>query len=104
MIRHAYIMNLKPGFAEEYEKRHSPIPQDLHDMLKEHGVHNYSIYLDSETNKLFAFVEFESWEKWNKIADNPICKTWWAYGSEILYSHEDNSPMCFNLKEVFHMD
>ena len=51
MKRSAFKMFLKPGFEEEYEKRHNALWPEL---LKESGVSDYSIFWDKETNILFA--------------------------------------------------
>ena len=48
-------MQLKQGAEKEYRQRHSPIWKDLEDVLRTHGVHNYSIALHSETGQLFAY-------------------------------------------------
>ena len=104
MKRKGYLMTLKPGVEDEYEKRHNPIWPELQQMLKDHGVSNYSIFLDRNTNRLFAYVEIESDELWSKIAETPVCKRWWAEMKELIISNPDNSPITEELKEVFHID
>jgi L-rhamnose mutarotase len=59
MQRTAFKMKLKPGFKEEYKKRHDKIWQELSRVLEEAGVYDYSIYLDEETNILFAFQKLK---------------------------------------------
>jgi L-rhamnose mutarotase len=104
MKRKAYLMSLKPGVEAEYERRHNPIWPELQQMLKDHGVSNYSIFLDRNTRKLFAYVEIESEELWSKIAEAPVCKRWWAEMKELIFSNPDNSPIVEVIDEVFHMD
>src|SRR5258708_5344693 len=104
MLRKAYLMNLRPGVEAEYERRHNPIWPELQQMLKDHGVNNYSIFLDRKTSKLFAYVEIESEESWSKIADAPVCKRWWAEMKELIFSNPDNSPIVEVIDEVFHID
>ena len=53
MIRKAFVMSVNKGAEAEYERRHRPIAQDLHEALKSHGVKNYSIFLHPETNEEF---------------------------------------------------
>lgn len=55
--RFAFKMKLYPGFKEEYRKRHAEIWPELVTMLGNEGVGNYSIFLDEETNTLFAYQE-----------------------------------------------
>jgi L-rhamnose mutarotase-like protein len=54
MIRKCFVMQLKQGAEEEYRQRHSPIWKELEDVLRTHGVHNYSITLHSETGHYIA--------------------------------------------------
>lgn len=104
MIRKAFLMSISPGSREEYARRHNPIWDDLRDVLKSHGVHNYSIFLDPETNQLFGYVEIESETQWQAIAETEPCRRWWAFMKDIMPSNEDNSPVSKNLDEVFHID
>jgi len=104
MIRKAAVMEVFPEHHEDYEKRHNPIWAELHDTLKAHGVHNYSIFLHEETSQLFAYVELESEEQWNALADTEIVQKWWAYMKDIMASGPDNSPKSIDLKEVFHIE
>ena len=50
----AFKMKLKPGFSDEYKKRHDEIWPELSALLKANGVSDYTIFLDEETNTLFA--------------------------------------------------
>ncbi len=104
MIRKAFIMSVNSDMHEEYERRHNPIWKELEDTLKEHGGHNYSIFLDKETNMLFGYVEIEDEVRWKAVEKTAINKKWWAYMKDIMPSNEDNSPISKELKEVFHMD
>ena len=104
MIRKAFVMSINPGVEEEYQKRHSPIWADLEAVLKEHGVHNYSIFLHPETLQLFGYVEIEDEARWDAIAETEPCRRWWAYMKDIMPSNPDNSPVSLELTEVFHLD
>jgi len=44
MIRKAFVMQINVGAEEEYARRHQPIWPALQEALKNHGVHNYSIF------------------------------------------------------------
>ena len=104
MIRKAFVMSVNTGGEEEYERRHRPIWQELEEVLKRHGVHNYSIFLHQETRQLFGYVEIDDEDKWNAIAQTDICKRWWAYMKDVMPTNADNSPVAAELREVFHID
>jgi L-rhamnose mutarotase len=104
MIRKAFLMRLKPGQQAEYERRHNPIWPELHAVLKAHGVSNYSIFLDAPTDKLFAYVEIESEERWQAIAQTEPCQRWWTHMRDLMETNADSSPLAIELNEVFHID
>jgi L-rhamnose mutarotase len=103
MIRKTFLMRLKPGCQVEYEKRHNPIWPELQSVLKQHGAHNYSIFLDRSTDNLFAYVEIESEALWAQIATTEECRRWWSYMKELMLTNADNSPVAVPLDEVFHL-
>ena len=50
----AFTMQLLPGHADEYKRRHDEIWPELCVLLRDAGVSDYSIFLDPSTNVLFA--------------------------------------------------
>lgn len=104
MIRKAFKMKLYEGMAEEYEKRHNALWQEMKAMIHEYGGSNYSIFLDEETNTLFGYIEIDDEEKWSKSAETAICRKWWDYMADIMETNPDNSPVSVDLKKVFHLD
>lgn len=104
MIRKAFLMGVNPDAQEEYKLRHDLVWNDLQDVLKQHGVHNYSIFLEPGMSQLFAYVEIESEDLWSQIATTDACRRWWAFMKDIMPTNEDNSPIATNLDEVFHLD
>jgi L-rhamnose mutarotase len=103
-MRKAFVMQLNPGQAEEYRRRHNPIWPELEAGLKARGARNYSIYLHPETNQLFGYVEIEDEAKWKSMAGTDVCKRWWKHMAEIMASNPDHSPIAKDLVEVFHLD
>ncbi|NNM85674.1 MAG: L-rhamnose mutarotase [Phycisphaerales bacterium] len=103
MIRKAFVMQLNAGHELEYQRRHNPVWPELANVLREHGVHNYSIFLHAETRQLFAYVEIENEARWQAIAKTPVCQKWWKHMAELMPHHADNSPQSHPLREVFHM-
>lgn len=104
MIRKAFRMAVHDGAAGEYERRHHPIPADLEAVLLAHGVSSYSIYLDPASADLFAYVEMESEDLWNRIACTEACRRWWRHMREVMPANADDSPVSRDLREVFHLE
>ncbi|QIL38268.1 L-rhamnose mutarotase [Pedobacter sp. HDW13] len=99
----AFKMKLKPGFETEYKKRHDEIWPELATLLKENGISDYSIFLDEETNTLFA-VQQQNGSSSQDLGSTQIVQKWWAYMSDIMETNADHSPKTFPLEMVFHLD
>jgi L-rhamnose mutarotase len=104
MIRKAFVMSVHAGHEAEYARRHQPIWAELADVLKTHGVHNYSIFLHEETRQLFAYAEIEDETRWTAIAQTEVCQRWWKHMGDVMPSNPDHSPVAHGLKEVFHLE
>jgi L-rhamnose mutarotase len=104
MKRAAFKMKLKPGFTDEYKKRHDEIWPELKKLLYDAGVRDYSIFLDEETNILFAVQKTEGEGGSQDLGKTEIVQKWWAYMADIMDTNPDNSPVSIPLKEVFHID
>ena len=102
--RFGFKMKMLPGFREEYKKRHSEIWPELVVLLKNEGVANYSIFLDEETNTLFAYQEQSAESSSQDLGNTEIVKKWWKYMSDIMETNPDNSPVTIPLEQVFYME
>jgi len=104
LFRNAFKMKLKPGFKAEYKRRHDEIWPELSQVLKNAGISDYSIYLDEETDTLFAFQKLAPGHTAGDLPNNPIVRKWWDYMSDIMEYNPDNTPVAIPLKEMFHAD
>jgi L-rhamnose mutarotase len=94
-------MKLKPGFREEYIKRHDEIWPALKDLLRESGIRDYSIFLDEATDTLFAFQRVTGDAGSQDLGQREIVKKWWEHMSDIMETNPDHSPVTHPLKEIF---
>ncbi len=97
----AFRMNLNPGQAAEYEKRHDAVYPELKKLLKKAGVSDYSIWLDPQTDHLFAILTRTDDHTMEQIPDTEICQKWWAYMADIMQTDVNNVPTQIPLKRVF---
>lgn len=100
----AFKMKLNPGQADEYKKRHNEIWPELKTLLKNNGISDYSIFLDEETNILFAVQKQDGNGSSQDLGSTDIVKKWWAYMADIMETNPDNSPVSIALKEVFYLE
>jgi len=99
----AFRMNLFPGKAAEYRKRHDEIFPELAQALKDAGVSDYSIWLDPESCHLFGVLTRADDHRMDELPDMEIVKRWWAYMADIMATDADNVPVQIPLKKVFHL-
>ena len=48
--RLAFKMKVNPGVIDEYKKRHDDLWPELHKLLKDAGLSEYSLFWDERTN------------------------------------------------------
>ena len=104
MKRLAFKMHLNEGQKAEYIKRHNEIWPELKMLLKEAGISEYSIFLDEETNTLFAFQKVSGEGGSQDLGKTEIVQRWWKFMAGIMKTNPDNSPVSKELEEVFYME
>ena len=72
-------------------------------LLNKSGVLNYSIFLDEETNGLFAVLKCNNELAYEDLPHHPIMQNWWEYMKDIMQTNADNSPKSISLNEVFYL-
>ena len=104
MAKQAFKMKLKPGRKEEYKRRHAAIWPELVKLLHDNGVSDYSIFIDEETDILFAVQNQDGETSSQDLGDNPIVQKWWAYMADLMDTNPDKSPVSVPLEQVFYME
>ncbi len=104
MKRLAFKMYLNEGQKAEYIKRHNEIWPELKTLLKEAGISQYSIFLDEETNTLFAFQKVSGDGGSQDLGQTEIVQLWWKFMADIMNTNPDNSPVTTPLEEVFYLE
>ncbi len=104
MKRNAFKMKLKPGAAAEYQRRHDELWPELAAELRAAGISDYSIFLDEATLTLFAVQKLADNHTADHLPQSPIVRRWWDAMAPLMEVEPDNAPVCFPLKEVFHLD
>lgn len=102
--RYAFRMRLYPGMAEEYRRRHDAIWPELVELLRKAGIGDYLIFLDPETNTLFAVLSRKTGHGMDALPSHPVMRRWWAAMADIMETHSDNEPVAMPLQAMFHMD
>ncbi|GAF11042.1 L-rhamnose mutarotase [Bacillus sp. JCM 19046] len=103
MIRKASVMHVYKDHYEEYKKRHDELWPEMEEMLKAHGVSDYSIFLLEDTGQLFAYLRVEDEAVYARVSETDICQKWWAYMEPLMETNKNNSPVSIDLTEVFYL-
>ena len=99
----AFRMQLNPGQAGEYERRHDAIWPELVSLLKETGISDYSIFLDESDGSLFAVLRRAEGHRMDQLPANEAMRRWWAHMADIMATNPDGSPVSVALRRVFHL-
>ena len=95
---------LKAGREADYDRIHQEIPAELALALREHGVHDWSIWRDGQD--LFHLIECDDYAAMRRgLAQHPANLPWQARMAELLEVEDDYSgddaglPLVWRLSE-----
>jgi len=80
-----FVMRLKPGCSEEYQKSHDNLWPEMHQAMRAHDV-NMVIFRHGD--HLMVHVWVPSKESWTQLGELPVVIRWNAYMSELLETDE----------------
>ncbi|ADL02173.1 L-rhamnose mutarotase [Brevundimonas subvibrioides] len=99
----AFRMNMNPGQAEEYRRRHDDIWPALSEALIAAGVIDYRIFLDPQSDHLFAVMTRRVDHTLADLPGTDVMQRWWAMMADIMQAGPDNVPVQVDLDPVFHL-
>jgi L-rhamnose mutarotase len=104
MAHYAWVLEVRPGYEEEYKKRHDEIWPEMLDALKEAGVSNYSIFRHGLI--LFGYFETDDIEKTQEyLAESETNRRWSEWMDPIMKVDIDPSTdFPYLLPLQWHMD
>ncbi len=103
MTGYAWVLKVRPGYEDEYKRRHDEIWPEMLAALKAAGVSNYNIFRHGLT--LFGYFETDDLEATKaKLATDPVNAKWAAYMAPIMHIEIDPSTAFpYLLPKQFHM-
>jgi L-rhamnose mutarotase len=104
MASYAWVLGVRPGYEEEYKKRHDEIWPEMLDMLRAAGIRNYNIFRHGLT--LFGYFETDDLEKTKAaISASPVDAKWSEWMAPIMKIDVDpTTRFPYLLPLQFHMD
>jgi L-rhamnose mutarotase len=104
MGQHAWVLEVRPGYEEEYKKRHDEVWPEMLEALKNAGIRNYSIFRHGLT--LFGYFETDDLEKTiAALAEDPVNARWSQSMAPLMKIDIDQrTGFPFLLPKQWHMD
>ncbi len=104
MTRYAWVLEVRPGYEEEYLRRHQEIWPEMVEALREAGVSNYSIFRHGLT--LFGYFESDDIERTQRdLAGNETNRRWSEWMAPIMKVEVDpRTKFPYLLPLQWHMD
>ena len=78
MSNYAWVLEVRPGYEDEYKKRHDEIWPEMVQMLSDAGLRNYNIFRHGLT--LFGYFETDDLKKSRESVIHEIEKLNWENG------------------------
>jgi L-rhamnose mutarotase len=90
MSHYAWVLEVRPGYEEEYKKRHDQIWPDVVEETRAAGIRNYSIFRHGLT--LFGYFETDDLERSIRIlTEGEANKRWDDYMTPIMKVEVDQA-------------
>ena len=92
--------------ARRHRRVQTPPRRDLAELaqaLRAAGISDYSIFLDEESLTLFAVQKLSEANTAAWLPQTEVMQKWWAYMAPLMEVNPDNSPVCTELPEIFHL-
>lgn len=104
MGQHAWVLEVRPGYEEEYKKRHDEVWPEMLEALRQAGIRNYSIFRHGLT--LFGYFETDDLEKAvAALAKDPVNARWSQSMAPLMKIEIDQrTGFPFLLPKQWHMD
>jgi L-rhamnose mutarotase len=104
LAHYAWVLEVRPGYEEEYVRRHGEIWPEMVEALREAGISNYSIFRHGLT--LFGYFESDDIERAQSyLAGSETNRRWSEWMAPIMKVEIDprtNFPYLLPLQ--WHMD
>jgi L-rhamnose mutarotase len=76
MQRVAFLLRLKPGTGDDYDRAHAAVWPEMLTLLKSSGITEYSIFRRDELLFLYMRVDGAFDDTWDRIVADPVNTRW----------------------------
>ena len=99
-MRFGFVMRIKPGYEEEYRRRHRAVYPELLETFSRLGIREYSIFMDGTL--LFGYwqIDGEIEAVMRALHDDPANRRWQEHMRPLMLPWDDGDVVRM-LPEVF---
>ena len=88
MASYAWVLGVRPGYEEEYKRRHDELWPDMDEALRKSGITSYSIFRHGLT--LFGYFETDDLQRTiTYLRDDPVNNRWSEFMEPIMKIESD---------------
>ena len=104
MSQYSWVLEVRPGYEEEYKTRHDEIWPEMLEALRKAGIRNYSIFRHGLT--LFGYFETDDLDRTiATLKDDPVNQRWGNSMAPIMRIEiDERRGFPFLLPLQWHMD
>lgn len=83
MASHAWVLGVRPGYEDDYKRRHDELWPEMDACLRAAGIRNYHIFRHGLT--LFGYFETDDLDRTIAILrDDPVNQRWSEHMADIM--------------------
>ncbi len=83
MASHAWVLGVRPGYEDDYKRRHDELWPEMDAALRNAGIRNYHIFRHGLT--LFGYFETDDLDRTIAILrDDPVNQRWSEHMADIM--------------------
>ena len=83
MASHAWVLGVRPGYEDDYKRRHDELWPEMDAALRAAGIRNYHIFRHGLT--LFGYFETDDLQRTIAILrDDPVNRRWSEHMADIM--------------------
>lgn len=103
MERYCFVMTIRPGTEDEYQRRHDEVWPELVNALRGGGISNYTLFRRGVEVVGYAECDPDAGTAWAKVAASEVNARWQDWFSDVIVKRSDGKSG-ESYVEVWHLD
>jgi L-rhamnose mutarotase len=104
MERFCFTFRLRPGMADEYQRRHDEIWPELVDALRAAGIANYTLFRRDDQVIAYCECDPDAETAFGRVGATDVNRRWSEWFEDTIETLTDADGNLFQAHEVWHLD